>query len=95
MNCTCITEMETKLSERVKNPDSKPWPDAQLESLSCAGVVLSFPECKTKLVIPFKTRWSRATKAGKRQTRLSEVNVEVSFCPFCGKSTATEGEVEA
>ena len=82
MQCDCLTEMADKLKAKITaDPETfkkfSPRKAEALEVVSASGIALNFEDSAVVLRIPFTLWWAKVTKN-------TEVNIQASFCPFCG-----------
>ncbi len=75
MNCTCISDLEKKLSDKGYDEASCINRKFVMENLSMDMM----------LAVPFGYR--AKNKDGTYKKRLETVDIRARFCPFCGKST--------
>lgn len=77
MNCNCIKDLESLLTEAV--------PNCSGSSPVNMGILFNIKSAKSRcaLMIPF-----RVTYSGKKRPCVK--NIEAAFCPFCGKPSSEE-----
>lgn len=79
MNCDCIKDIESSMSDFMK---PKAGDDAKAD---CTATALCFgKKVRLALMIPFRIRGS---KKGYTSEKGKEHSVEASYCPFCARPT--------
>lgn len=73
MNCNCIDEVQKKLIDQTKDPETKLH----------TGLVIMDNGLESVLQIPFSYR--KQTPKGEFYKRKTESYVIPTYCPFCGK----------
>lgn len=89
MNCNCKTELEAKLTERLKSSA----PDGTDHSVTLEGYGFGMtPGLGIVMVgcMPFTEVHQTTTKVGAPKTKKRTGSMVFSFCPFCGKSAKAE-----
>lgn len=91
MKCKCLDTITEKLDEKILS-NLKDYTDYKSV---LQGVMLSFTH-GTILTIPFKYEFRQQKKDGtpfKNKTK-EETSIKCSFCPFCGKKTTEENDID-
>ncbi len=83
MNCDCLTTIPDKVRPKIEDPEVKAdWKpkNGKLTRIAIQGESLNWMSGEIALQVPAMMAWQLPNGKTKRTT----VNIEATFCPFCG-----------
>ncbi|AAK79158.1 inorganic triphosphatase YgiF [Clostridium acetobutylicum] len=87
--CDCIEQIQNK----IKNNFSKRHPESNTKEAKLQNLYFDTEDhWVVKPYMPLKVEYESKTKKGTIQNKHEIVNMQVRYCPFCGKSYKEKGE---